>query len=292
MPVASADGVPSSALFRVAMTPHGVLGARGQTGDGVAGAGRRRLPVRRVVPLRPRLPLHLVAVRVRGRVPGHRELFAAGRHRDPRHPARRRCLRRARGVRRGRSVVGVLPGGDDPHGVLGACGQSGDGVAGTGRRCLPGRRIVALLSRLPLHLVAARVRGRVPGHRKPFDAGRHRDPRHLARRRRLRRSGDVCRRRAVPSLLPGGVDPHRVLGARRQVRDDDDSRASRGDLAALGVAVALRPGLPLHHVAVRVGRRRPLHLKLIDLLCQHDIRHLSGRVEPGCGRRPRHLGGG
>ena len=265
--------------------PHGVLGACGQAGDGVAGAGRCRLSGRRVVVLRPRFPLHLVAAGPGHRRPGDRKLAHSRRHRDAGHLARPR-RRRSGGVGRGRPVGGVLPGGDDPYGVRGASRQPGDGVAGAGRRRLPGRRVVVLRPRLPLHLVAVRSGHRRPGDRKLEHSRGHRDAGHLARGRRRRRSSGVGGGRPVGGVLPGGVHPHGVRGARGQSGDGVAGRAAAGDDGtAVRVAVALRPRLPLHHVAVGVRGRRPGDRKLAHSRRHRDPRHLSR------GRRRRRAGG-
>ena len=241
----------------------------------------RGLPVRRVVALRPRLPLHLVAGRAAHRVPRHRERLDPGRHRHPGHLGRRRRLRRSSRVVRGRAVVGVRLGRDHPNRVLRPRCQVRDRVARARYCCLPVRRVVVLRPRLPLHLVAGRASHHRPRHRERPDAGRHRHPRHLGRRRSLRRSSRVVRGRAVVGIRLRRDHPNRVLRPRSQAGD----RVARARYCCLPVrrVVALRPRFPLHLVARRAGHRRPRHRERPDAGRRRHPGHLGRRRRP---RRP------
>ena len=255
--------------------PHRVLRARRQAGNRVARACRRGLPVRRVVALRPRLPLHLVSGRARHRRPRHIERPDPRRHCHTRHLGRRRRLRRACLLRRRRTVVGIRLRRDHPHRVFRARRQAGDRVGRACRRGLPVRRVVALRPRLPLHLVAGRARHCRPRHREIADPRRNRHACHLARRRRLRRPRHFRRGRTVIGARLRRDHPHRVLRTRRQA-GDRVARARRRGLPVCRV-VALRPRFPLHLVAGRARHRRPRNLEIADPRRYRHPGHLAWR---------------
>ena len=150
---------------------------------------------------------------------------------------------------------------------------------------LPVAGVVGLAVGLPLHLVAVGAAHGVPGRRKAFHLLRQRHLGHLTGHLRLWRARLIRRRRAIRRVELGRGYPHRVLNARRQIRDRVRRDGTVGDevLSIAGVK-GLAARLPLHLVPARAGNRRPSDEQALHRLGHHQPRHL---IQRGCPWRAR-----
>ena len=238
---------------------------------------------------------------------GHRgavQVDARKRHRIGALEAVRELRRRRPHLRRGRPVRGLVPGGDDPHRVIGA------GIRADGQRVLraPHPALAPAAARsasLPLHPVDVDVQvfvcGRhgVPLHPDPLRAGGRPHVLHLRRRRfhhrpHARRGADVA---PVVIGQPVDADPQPpvrvevgvVVGQRqprltvRQALDAAHPHAGDAACGELADAQLAPPG--------PVGPAQELHGKLRTVQVRFRQRRGVGGGDDGVGRLGRRRGG-
>ena len=210
-------------------------------------------------------PPYLVAVRAGDRAPRYDQAPQRLRHLQyvflflVRRPADHFLRRRAGRFLRGRAVVCLRPGGDDPHLVRDAGGEAADeetpaGVGGGDRGgALPLVGVVILLAGPPLHLVAVRAGNRIPGHLQgPVLRARLRP--HVGGPPQPRGAGGFPGGPAVGCVGPQGEDPQRVFGAADET-GNGVARVVGGAADSGGFVIRVAGPPPLHPVAV--PRRRP-----------------------------------